>query len=198
MDTPLSEYRTVKQFRYLGNSKPLSLLKEGDVIFGAEGFCKGRVVILADTVKRTITNIHGIVFHPKDGNLTRGIFLGCFLGYLRNIGLVDAIGAGGSGGSLAIGYFHLVPFPKFPDNKQRDVARLYHNPVSGPQGAATLSTFVDWHRRWNTGLGIWELDREMKVLQHTLSKVQEQIIEGKTVIVPFADQGEEGEEPFLV
>jgi len=159
--TDISEYRTVRRFRYLGNKKSLSLLKEGDVIFGAEGFCKGRVVILPDAVQRTITNIHGIVFHLKDGNLTKGIFLGCFLGYLRNIGLVDAIGAGGSGGSLAMGYFHLVPFPKFCDDKQAEIARLYHNPVPPPQDATTLETFVHWHRRWNADLGIWELDREM-------------------------------------
>ena len=34
-------------------------------------------------------------------------------------------------------------------------------------------------------LGIWELDREMKALQQTLSDVQETIIEGKIVALPF-------------
>ena len=183
----LSEYRTVRQFRYLGNSKRLSVLRKGDVVFGAEGFCKGRAVILADEMRKTLTNIHGIVFHPKDGDLVKGIFLGCFLGYLRNEGIVDAIGAGGSGGSLAIGYFHLVPFPLFPRNVQEDIARLYHNPAPPPQGPLALRDFVSWHSRWNDGLGVWELDREMKILQRTLMEVQEQIIEGKTVTVSLAD-----------
>ena len=183
--TDISEYRTVRKFRYLGNKKELSLLKQGDVVFGAEGFGKGRVVILADEVQKTISNIHGIIFHPKDGNIVKGIFLGCFLGYLRSIGLVDAIAAGGSGGSLAIGYFHHVPFPKFPDDKQADIARLYHNYVPPPEDAPTLDTFVDWHRRWNADLGIWELDREMNALQGILADVREQIIEGKTVEVPI-------------
>lgn len=183
--TDISEFRTVRQFRYLGNRKPLSLLKEGDVIFGAEGFCKGRVVILTEAVEQTITNIHGIVFHPKDGSMTKGIFLGCFLGYLRNIGLVDAIGAGGSGGSLAIGYFHLVPFPRFTDDKQDEIARIYHSPAPQPHGTPTLSTFVDWHRIRNARLGICELDREMKGLQHTLALVQDRIIEGKSVKLPI-------------
>lgn len=183
--TDISEYRTVRQFRYLGNKKNLDLLKQGDVVFGAEGFCKGRVVILADEVQRTISNIHGITFHHKQGDITRGIFLGCFLGYLRNIGLVDAIGAGGSGGSLAIGYFHHVPFPKFPDHKQSEIARLYHNPAPPPTDKPTLDTFVDWHRRWNENLGIWELDREMKSLQRTLADAQEKIIAGKTLQVPI-------------
>ena len=183
--TDISEYRTVRQFRYLGSSKKLSLLKQGDVIFGAEGFGKGRVVILADEAQNTISNIHGIIFHPQDENIIKGIFLGCFLGYLRAIGLVDAIAAGGSGGSLAISYFHHVPFPKFPEDKQREIAQLYHNPALPPTDTPTIDTFLDWHSLWNKELGIWELDREMKALQQTLADVQDRIIEGKRVDVPL-------------
>jgi len=182
--TDISEYRTVRRFRYLGNWRSLSLLDQGDVVFGAEGFCKGRVLILAETMQRTLTNIHGVIFHRTDSNLTKGIFLGCFLGYLRNVGLVDAIGAGGSGGSLAIGYFDHVPIPKFSDDKQAAIAQLYHNPLITPTGEPTLGTFVEWHRKWNESLGIWELDREMKALQQTLSDVQERIIQGETFEVP--------------
>jgi type I restriction enzyme S subunit len=183
--TDLSEFRTIREFRYLGSKKDLARVKRGDVIFGAEGFCKGRAVILADDVERTITNIHGVVFHPRDGNITKGIFFGCFLGYLRSVGLVDAIGAGGSGGSLAIGYFDHVPIPKFPEEKQAEIARLYHHDASPPPGKPTIESLVDWHRRWNAALGIWELDREMKVLQRTLMEVQERIIEGKTVDIKY-------------
>jgi len=186
----LSEDRTVRQFRYLGNKKQLSLLRKGDVVFGAEGFCKGRVVILADEMRRTITNIHGVIFHPKDGDIVKGIFLGCFLGYLRDEGIVDAIGAGGSGGSLAIGYFHHVIFPRFPRTVQESIAELYHNPASSPQRPCTLRNFVAWHREWNDQLGIWELDREKKTLQKTLLEVQQQIIDGETVAVPLTDGDE--------
>ena len=45
-------------------------------------------------------------------------------------------------------------------------------------------TFVDWHRKWNKALGVWELDREMKVLQLLLSDVQNKIIEGAAVQLP--------------
>ncbi len=185
--TDFSEFRTIQKYRYLGNKKELAQIRKGDVIFGAEGFCKGRAVILADEVGRTITNIHGVVFHPQDHDMLKGIFFGCFLGYLRSIGLVDAIGAGGSGGSLAIGYFNHVPIPKFTEDKQKEIALLYHHDAPQPPVKLTLETFVDWHRQWNVGLGIWELDREMKALQGTLSEVQEQIIEGKTVKVPLDD-----------
>lgn len=185
--TDISEYRTVSQFRYLGNKRSLSLLRSGDIIFGAEGFCKGRVFILVNEIHKTISNIHGMIFHHKQGNVIQSIFLGCFLGYLRSIGMVDAIGAGGSGGSLAIGYFHHVPFPKFPEDKQAEIASLYHNPTLPPSDTPTLATFIDWHRRWNAELGIWELDREMKSLRQTLADVQEKIIAGETIQIPLMD-----------
>ena len=90
----------------------------------------------------------------------------------------------GSGGHFSPEYFDYVRIPKFPDDKQVEIALLYHQDGPSSPDKPSLDTFVDWHRRWNASLGIWELDREMKALQHTLSEVQEQIIEGKNVIVP--------------
>ena len=85
-----------------------------------------------------------------------------------------------------MGYFHHVLFPKFPDEKMAQIAQLYHNPNAAPPAdALTLETFAQWHNTWNQSLGIWELDREMKALQATLHAVQDQIIRGKTVQVPF-------------
>ena len=131
--------------------------------------------------------------------MTRGIFLGCFLGYLRMVGVVDAIGAGGSGGSLAIGYLDKVPFPKFPDVVLQSIARLYHNPAPAPKQKQTLANFVAWHREWNEQLGIWELDRELKALQRILRDVQEQIIEGHPVDLPWESMpGDLAEDDFLV
>jgi hypothetical protein len=44
---------------------------------------------------------------------------------------------------------------------------------------------VTLHRKGNEALGIWELDRKMKCLQQILADVQEKIIEGTTVKLPF-------------
>jgi len=183
--TDISEYRTIRQYRYLGNRKRLSLLNKGDIVFGAEGFGKGRVIIIADETRETITNIHGVVFQPKDGDPIKGIFLGCFLGFLRSQGLVDAIGAGGSGGSLAIGYLHHIQFPIFPRGKQKEIANLYSHKSSSPKDLISLNTFAKWHRQWNESLGIWELDNSMKELQRVLAEVQENIVQGNSVTVPL-------------
>lgn len=183
----ISEFRTVRAFRFLGNKKRLECLQKGDVIFGAEGFGKGRSIALVDQVSETISNIHGVIFHPVDNMMTRGIVLSCFLGYMRRIGLVDAIGAGGSGGSLAIGYLDQLPIPRFPDDVQSAIARFYHAPASDEPGPQTLTDFVEYHRVRNSKLGIWELDSEMKSLQSELLSVQERIIQGHTVAVTLRD-----------
>lgn len=101
-------------------------------------------MILIDEVQRTISNIHGVIFHPLDGDMIRVSFLGCFLGFLRKVGIVDAIGAGGSGGSLAIGYFDRVPFPRFREDLQLQIAKLYQSAVPKPAAKLTSENIVDW------------------------------------------------------
>lgn len=60
-----------------------------------------------------------------------------------------------------------------------------HHLQDPPFSKATQDNFVDWHRRRNAALGIWELDRELKALEQDLRHVQEQIIKGKTVVIPI-------------
>ena len=114
----------------------------------------------------------------------KAVFFRCIFNWYRTMRLIDIMAVGGSGGHFSPEYFDYVRIPKFPDDKQVEIALLYHQDGPSSPDKPSLDTFVDWHRRWNASLGIWELDREMKALQHTLSEVQEQIIEGKNVIVP--------------
>lgn len=182
--TDLSEFRTSRRFRYLGNPRALSVLKKGDVVFGAEGFGKGRTLIVVDEVSKTITNIHGIIFSHEAGDTTLSTFVGCFLGYLRKIGLVDALAAGGSGGSLAINYLGNVPIPLFPDQVKQAVSKMYSNPSSSSLEALSRETFLAAHREHNKLCGIWELDQKHKRTLAELQGVQDQIIQGKSVEFP--------------
>lgn len=181
----LSEYGTLTRREWLGTKKRLPTVKLGDLILGCEGFQKGRSIVLVEEMERCTTNFHGTVLCGPSAELWQVIFVRCFLAYLRERGVIDWVGVGGSGGHMSPKYFDYLPFPKFPDTKQIEIARFYHNASPPPTDAPTLDTFVDWHRCWNSKLGIWELDREMKVLQRTLIDVQKQIIEGKRVVVPL-------------
>jgi type I restriction enzyme S subunit len=182
LPTNISEYGTMNLVQYLGTSRKLPLLKLGDIVFGEAGFHKGRSIVLLDSYERCTTNAHGLYV---DADLDKSIFFRCIFNWYRGMRLVDIVAVGGSGGHLSPSYFDdFIKIPKFPDSKREAIARMYHNPSPPPGDIATLATFVDWHRRWNVNLGIWELDREMKALQRTLADVQEQIIQGKTVKLP--------------
>ena len=181
----IGEYGTLTKQEWLGTRKKLPVSNVGDLILGCEGFEKGRSIVLLENMERCTTNFHGTTLYSPTLDTTKIVFVRCFLAYLREHGVIDWVGVGGSGGHMSPEYFDYLPFPKFPDHKQAKIARLYRNPVPPPAEKPTLDTFVDWHRRWNGNLGIWELDREMKDLQRALADVQEKIIEGKTVQVPL-------------
>ena len=100
----ISTYGTVLKYEYLGSSKKLKTLKAGDVIFGAEGFEKGRSVVVFEDRNNTITNIHGMTINHSGQNIVLSVFIKCFLDYLRQIELIDLYAVGGNGGSLAQKY----------------------------------------------------------------------------------------------
>lgn len=179
----ISEYGTLVEKEWLGTPQKLPTLNQGDIVLGCEGFEKGRSLLLIEPIERCTTNFHGTVLSWPRSELWQKIFVRCFLAYLRDHGVVDWVGVGGSGGHMSPDYFDYLPFPKFPDDVQQQIANLYHNPISSPNDRLNLSNFVDWHRRWNETLGIWELEREMKRLQAQLEDIQSQIIDGRPVSI---------------
>jgi len=181
----ISEYGTLVSREWLGSPKKLPTVNRGDLILGCEGFEKGRSLVLVNAPERCTTNFHGTVLSWPGAELWETIFIRCFLAYLREQGVIDWVGVGGSGGHMSPEYFDDLPLPCFPDDIRERIARLYHNPIAQPVRKANLENFVDWHKEWNEGLGIWELDFELKTLQKTLTTVQDLIIEGNTVELPF-------------
>ena len=184
LPTNISVYGTMNILQYLGTAKSLPLLKQGDIVFGEAGFQKGRSIVLLDNWPKCTTNAHGLYARRSDGDINKSVFFRCIFNWYRTMRLIDIMAVGGSGGHFSPEYFDYIRIPKFPECKQEEIAQLYHHDTP-PQGKPTLDTFVDWHRCLNDGLGICELDREMKALQCILSEVQEQIIEGKTVNIPL-------------
>lgn len=182
----LSQYGTVKEIEYLGSKRTLKTLKKGDLIFGAEGFEKGRSIVILDERTKTITNIHGITLHHRQADIQLSIFIKCFLDYLRTIGLIDRYAVGGNGGSLAMKYWKIIPFPNFLDHKRKEIAKLYHNPNAMIE-TSMLSTvnFVQLDNVFNQKAGIIELDATAKKIKARLDEVIGQIVKGQTVDIDF-------------
>ncbi len=182
----LSKYGTVDKVEYLGNPNALKTLQKGDLIFGAEGFEKGRSVVIIEEQDRVITNIHGITIQQEEHNVNKAIFVKCCLDYLRSKGLIDLYAVGGNGGSLAQKYWDIIPFPKFEKSKQDEIAILYHNPVSVYQADAfTLDKFLEQDNAFNEKAGIYELDKTAKQLKKILNKAIDDIANDRDLEICF-------------
>lgn len=178
----ITYYGTVKKSLYLGNLKELKTLKAGDIIFGAEGYEKGRSIVIFEDRNKTITNIHGITLNHSERNMTISVFVKCFLDYLRRTGLVDLYAVGGNGGSLAQKYWDVIPFPNFPISSQLDIVRLYNNEIGNPPILSQKNdTFLQTNRKWNEQAGIVQIDHSIQLLKERLDVVIEGILHGETV-----------------
>lgn len=180
----LSIYGTAFSREYLGNAKKLKTLKAGDIIFGAEGFDKGRSMVILKDRDKTITNIHGITINHKEGDISLSIFIKCFLDYLRKTGMTDLYAVGGNGGSLAMKYWDIIPFPNFPKNKQDQIIGLYHNLTDYPK-SLNLKNFLEEDQRWNEKSGIIEIDKSTKQLKKQLNSVLDKIVNDEVVNLEF-------------
>lgn len=182
----LSKYGTVDKIEYLGNPNSLKTLQKGDLIFGAEGFEKGRSIVIIEEQDRVITNIHGITIQQEEHNVNKAIFVKCCLDYLRSKGLIDLYAVGGNGGSLAQKYWDIIPFPKFDKTKQDEIAILYHNPESIYQtDTYTLDNFLEQDNAFNETAGIYELDKTAKQLKEILNKAIDDIANDRKVNIDF-------------
>lgn len=181
--TNFSEFGTVEKFEYLGNTKDLSNLNAGDIVFSAEGTI-GKCILFTDPKSKWITNIHGIVLKKKRQNITESAFVSCFLRFLRNFGTLDYISVGGQGGSLAKKYWKDILIPSFSKQKQKDIASLYHNKIKYPQ-LLDLQNFLKNDKKWNDESGIIELDKSMKKTKRHLNKILDKIINDEIVEIKF-------------
>lgn len=110
--TNLSDHGTIEEFIFMGNRQPKWSFKIGDILFSAEGTI-GKTYVFCDDVENVTTNFHGIMISHEDVN--ESIVLGCFLGYLREIGILDKISVGGQGGSLSLSHWNYLKITDFDD-----------------------------------------------------------------------------------
>lgn len=182
----IDKYGTVIKREFLGNPNKLLCLKKGDIVFGAEGFEKGRSVIVFDESGKSITNFHGMTIRHESEDLNTTIYFKCLLDYLRNKGLIDLYATGGNGGSLSQSYWNTIPFPVFREDKQKEIALLYHNPESTyPTDTFTLDNFLEQDNAFNETAGIHELDKTAKQLKEILNRAIDDIVNDRDVQINF-------------
>lgn len=116
---------------YIGARNPIWFLESKNILFGAEGTV-GKTFVVCDEDLRFTTNFHGTIIYPINASvpLSKSIFLGLFLNYLRIKGIFSKLAVGGQGGSFALGYWDIISIPNFPSDAISALSSLYHQPFS--------------------------------------------------------------------
>ena len=186
LPTNISQFGFLYKSTYIGTLAKLKTISQGDIVFGGEGFGKGRTYVVIENSNNVATNYHGIRIINTNTNLTESIFIRCFLAYWREKGIIDYIGVGSSGGHCAPSYFHLIETPLFKESKQKEIALLYHNPDSVYQSNAfTLDNFLEQDNAFNEKAGIYELDKTAKQLKEILNQIIDHIVNDREVKINF-------------
>jgi len=179
----ISMYGTIISEDYLGNKNNLKTLKKGDIIFGAEGFEKGRSLVIFEDKEKTITNIHGITINHNNEDINLSVFVKCFLDYLRNKELIDLYAVGGNGGSLAMKYWDIIPIPKFPTPVKNEIIAKYTKPIKFPK--SNLDNFEKNDSEFNKIAGIHELDNNFRKIKMHLNNILNNIVSNKKTKIDF-------------
>lgn len=183
--TNISEFGYVKKSSYIGTPVKLKTIKKGDIIFGGEGFGKGRTFVVCEDVNNIATNYHGIRIVNDNNDIIDSIFIRCFLAYWREKGMIDRIGVGGSGGHCAPSYFHLIVTPKFPEEIKKEIVKLYHNNIKYENNNVNENNFLEIDHKYNLNAGIYELDKNIKTIKKRLNNVIEKIANDEDILIDF-------------
>lgn len=156
----ISPFGTIDKIEYLGNARNLDLLRDGDVMFGAEGTYRPTVFFnLKD--KKAITNIHGLIVNKEQPSTNDSAFLCAYFWFLAKEGILSALSVGAHGGSVTKDYILDLAIPNFPDHVKDEIAQFYYN--ENPTSCLT-------------DLGISQLDFKKLELSEQLEPILDDIV----------------------
>ena len=175
----------INKERFIGTPKKIPTIKFGDILFGESG--TGRTMVYLDDCNNTINNAHAHILRPiKDKcTLDKAITIRSIMQYYKEKGITDCLTVGGNGGHLSPSYFDRVFIPNFPTEKQQEITKLYHNPITYDVKNTTLDNFLELDNEFNSQAGIYELDKTAKQLQIILNQTIENIINDEVVNIAF-------------
>jgi len=114
------------------------------------------------------------------------LFMLCFLNALLMRKYCAALSVGSKMKELKMEHFSQIPFPNFPEEKQKEIAKLYHNSeISYETKECTLDNFLEIDNEYNKNAGIYELDKTAKQLKAKLNLAIDNIVNDRKVDIGF-------------
>lgn len=114
------------------------------------------------------------------------LFMLCFLNCSLMRKYCASLSVGSKMKELKKEQFLQIPFPKFDEQKQKEIAKLYHNAeIEYKTDTFTLTNFLDQDNEYNQQAGIYELDKTAKQLKEILNKAIDDIANDREVNINF-------------
>jgi type I restriction enzyme S subunit len=114
------------------------------------------------------------------------IFMMCFLNTKMMREFCSNLSLGSKMKELKVEHFLQIPFPNFFEAKQKEIAKLYHNPESVYNTKDfNLANFLEKDNVFNETAGIYELDKTAKQLKEILNKAIDDIVNDKEAELHF-------------
>lgn len=181
LSSHISEDSTLKKWTYLGNKKKLKKINKEDIIFCSRGAQFGRVMIFPEEIN-AITNIDNMHIYNENASLNQKIFLTLFLSYLRNTRQIYQFGMVGNG-SISLTKYQLdtINFPNFPEEKQKEIAYIYYNPLKHVK--TNFTNYLNKERLRNKEIGIYQLNMEIIKLRQILDNLIWNIVNELEIII---------------
>lgn len=181
----LTDDRTISGYRWLGNKNKLNLIPQRTIFLSADGTV-GRCIYLSDAGK-TITNIHpwNINKIKEDDDEFHDVYVAMFLGYLYGKNYYEKIKDKANGGGIKLNHLERYLYiPNFPEFRQQDIARLYHNP-SKKNSNLTFDDYLEKEKVRNEKVGIFQLNMEIFTLREQLEDLAHKIVMEEPIEVSF-------------
>lgn len=126
------------------------------------------------------------LYKLTDTNITKLLFMLCFLNCKLARKMCSYLCVGSKMKGMKIEHFLQIPFPNFPQNKQNEIASLYHNPNAKLEFAdLNLENFAQKDNEFCQKAGIYELDKSIKHLKKILNNTIDDIVNDKASNLTF-------------
>ena len=114
------------------------------------------------------------------------LFMLCFLNAPLMRKYCATLSVGSKMKELKMEHFLQIPFPNFPEEKQKEIAKLYHNSgINYQMKDCTLENFLEIDNEFNKIAGIYELDKTAKQLKAKLNLAIDNIVNDRQVDIGF-------------
>lgn len=119
-------------------------------------------------------------------NKTKLLFILCCLNCKIYRKICASLSVGSKMKEIKAKHISTIPFPNFPENKQKEIVKLYYNPnVTYNSSDFTLENFLSKDSVFNQAAGIYELDKSAKYLKKLLNEAIDNIVNDRKVEFKF-------------